>query len=105
MMFDRDAGKNAAKVVRTLLKLELDSDPGRLNLVGTALTFLLIVLLGMPSVLEATLSHLLPGGANYEFPWIPVIGLFIGGWFACVALLVIARPFLEGAESEGDDRK
>jgi hypothetical protein len=93
--------KAATGAVKRALKREYETDAGRINGGGTALLFLLIVLLGAPAVLEATLSHLLPGAEPHEFPWVPVVAIFVGGTLICVVVLAVLQPFLGEAEPTG----
>lgn len=97
-MIDRETGKTARKVAKKALELEFRSEPGRLNALGMVLVFVLIVLAGAQSGVEAAIATLFGDDSQTEFPWLPAIGALVGCILLCVLFLGMLRLLVPGGK-------
>lgn len=93
--------KAARKVVEAVLAIEFENDIGRINAIGVALAFLLILFFGIHAVYEETISRLLPHGTPYDFPVVTVGLIFVGAFVICVIMVALLAPLLPRRD---DDR-
>lgn len=103
-MWGAEPVKAARRVVKTVLEREFKTEVGRINAIGVALTFFLIVVLGMEAVYEETISRIFPDGGNHDFPELTVILVFAGVFLTCTVIVGLLAPVLPPGDSDGNDQ-
>lgn len=81
------------KLLSKGLRLEWETDAGRLNALLIVLCTIFLMVAGVPNAIEQLIA-LWADQYTSAFPVISALAVLMGGGLVCVLLLVILQPFL-----------